>query len=48
MSDAVAQGDPRRPHGRFRATAGEEIVVAAGVPFGHPGTTNALRVAALR
>jgi pyruvate kinase len=27
------------------ATTGEEIVVTAGVPFGHAGTTNALRVA---
>jgi pyruvate kinase len=29
------------------ATKGEEIVVVAGVPFGQPGTTNALRVARL-
>jgi pyruvate kinase len=27
------------------AAAGQEIVVAAGVPFGHSGTTNTLRVA---
>jgi pyruvate kinase len=27
------------------ASHGEEIVVIAGVPFGTPGTTNALRVA---
>ena len=27
------------------AQKGEEIVVVAGVPFGRPGTTNALRVA---
>jgi pyruvate kinase len=26
------------------AAHGEEIVVVAGVPFGQPGTTNALRV----
>ena len=26
------------------AVSGEEIVVTAGVPFGHSGTTNALRV----
>ena len=30
------------------AKSGEEVVVTAGVPFGVPGTTNALRVAAVR
>jgi pyruvate kinase len=30
------------------ATHGDEIVVAAGVPFGHSGTTNSLRVATVR
>jgi len=30
------------------ATAGTSIVVIAGVPFGQPGTTNALRVAQVR
>jgi pyruvate kinase len=30
------------------ASHGEEIVVAAGVPFGHSGTTNTLRVATIR
>ncbi len=30
------------------APAGAEIVVAAGVPFGHSGTTNTLRVAVVR
>jgi pyruvate kinase len=30
------------------ATRGEEIVVAAGVPFGHSGTTNALRVVTVK
>ena len=30
------------------ATAGQEIVVTAGVPFGQPGTTNALRVATVK
>ncbi len=30
------------------ATRGAEIVVAAGVPFGHSGTTNTLRVAQVR
>jgi len=28
--------------------SGDEVVVTAGVPFGTPGTTNALRVAAVR
>jgi len=30
------------------ASAGQEIVVTAGVPFGQPGTTNALRVATVK
>lgn len=30
------------------ATHGDDIVVTAGVPFGQPGTTNALRVARVR
>ncbi len=30
------------------AASGEEIVVVAGVPFGKPGTTNALRVARVK
>jgi pyruvate kinase len=30
------------------AKHGEEIVVAAGVPFGQSGTTNALRVAVVK
>ena len=30
------------------AARGEEIVVAAGIPFGQPGTTNTLRVAAVK
>ena len=30
------------------ATPGQEVVVTAGVPFNQPGTTNALRVAAVR
>ncbi len=30
------------------ANPGEEIVVVAGVPFGKPGTTNALRVASIK
>ena len=47
MSEAVtARRAWRRP--RDSRAHGEEIVVAAGVPFGHPGTTNALRVATVR
>jgi pyruvate kinase len=30
------------------AAAGQEVVVTAGVPFGTPGTTNALRVATVK
>lgn len=30
------------------AARGEKIVVAAGVPFGHSGTTNALRVVTVK
>ena len=30
------------------ANHGDEIVVTAGVPFGHSGTTNALRVATVK
>jgi pyruvate kinase len=30
------------------ASHGDEIVVTAGVPFGQPGTTNALRVATVK
>jgi pyruvate kinase len=30
------------------AAHGEEIVVTAGIPFGHPGSTNALRVVAVK
>jgi pyruvate kinase len=30
------------------AQHGDEIVVTAGVPFGHSGTTNALRVVAVK
>ena len=30
------------------AKSGDEVVVTAGVPFGVPGTTNALRVAAVK
>ncbi|MBV8398178.1 MAG: pyruvate kinase [Acetobacteraceae bacterium] len=47
MSDAVIKAS-RVAQAEGFASTGQEIVVAAGVPFGHPGTTNALRVAVLR
>ncbi len=47
MSDAVAKA-LRIAQSEGFASRGHEVVVAAGVPFGHPGTTNALRVATVR
>jgi pyruvate kinase len=47
MSDAVAKAT-RVSHTEGFCNRGQEIVVAAGVPFGQPGTTNALRVASVR
>lgn len=47
MSEAVAKATRAAAVEGF-AEHGQEIVVAAGVPFGHAGTTNALRVAAVR
>jgi pyruvate kinase len=47
MSDAVSRAI-RVAHGHGFAESGREIVVAAGVPFGQPGTTNALRVAHIK
>ncbi|MGC8478049.1 MAG: pyruvate kinase [Acetobacteraceae bacterium] len=44
LSEAVARA-ARVAQAEGFATAGQEIVVAAGVPFGHSGTTNTLRVA---
>ncbi len=44
MTDAVSRAI-RVAHGHGFAESGREIVVAAGVPFGQSGTTNALRVA---
>ncbi|HYZ33510.1 MAG TPA: pyruvate kinase [Crenalkalicoccus sp.] len=38
----------RAAHAEGFAVPGDEVVVTAGVPFGTPGTTNALRVAILR
>ena len=47
MSDAVAKA-VRVAQGEGFALSGEQVVVAAGVPFGHVGNTNALRVAQIR
>ncbi len=46
MTEAVARAVKIAQAEGF-AKRGEEIVVVAGVPFGQPGTTNALRVARL-
>jgi pyruvate kinase len=46
MSDAVVNAVKIARLEGF-ATKGDEIVVVAGVPFGQPGTTNALRVVRL-
>ena len=52
-ADAHSMGEAtnratRVAHSEGFAQHGEEIVVAAGVPFGHSGTTNSLRVATIR
>ncbi|EFH10888.1 pyruvate kinase [Pseudoroseomonas cervicalis] len=47
MTDMVAKA-VRATQAEGFAQAGDEIVVTAGVPFGTPGTTNALRVAAVK
>ncbi len=47
MTDAVNRAI-RLSHSEGFAKHGEEIVVAAGVPFGQSGTTNALRVATVK
>ena len=39
----LRQSPPRRKHGFARP--GQTIVIAAGMPFGTPGTTNLLRIA---
>jgi pyruvate kinase len=44
LSDAVARA-VRVAHGEGLAEYGQDIVVAAGVPLGQSGTTNALRIA---
>ncbi|WP_232474804.1 pyruvate kinase [Neoroseomonas rubea] len=47
MTEMVARAVRAAQHEGF-ATHGDEVVVTAGVPFGTPGTTNALRVAAVK
>ncbi len=47
LSEAVARA-VRAAQAEGLAEHGSEIVVAAGVPFGHSGTTNTLRVAGVR
>jgi pyruvate kinase len=47
MSDAIARATRVAQTEGF-AQHGDEIVVAAGVPFGHSGTTNSLRVATVK
>jgi pyruvate kinase len=47
MTDMVAKAIRAALQEGF-AKAGEEVVVTAGVPFGTPGTTNALRVAVVK
>ncbi len=47
MTEAVAKAVRAAHHEGF-AAHGDEVVIAAGVPFGKSGTTNALRVAEAR
>ena len=47
MTEMVARAVRAAQHEGF-AKAGDEVVVTAGVPFGTPGTTNALRVAVVK
>jgi pyruvate kinase len=47
MSDAVARATKLAREEGF-ARAGDVIVVAGGIPFGHAGTTNSLRVAIVK
>jgi pyruvate kinase len=47
MTDTVGRAT-RIARSEGFAKPGDEVVVAAGVPFGQPGTTNALRVATVR
>ena len=47
MTEMVARAVRAAQHEGF-AKHGDEVVVTAGVPFGTPGTTNALRVAVVK
>ncbi len=47
MTEMVARAMRAAQHEGF-AKHGDEVVVTAGVPFGTPGTTNALRVATVK
>jgi pyruvate kinase len=47
MTDMVAKAIRAAAQEGF-ARPGDEVVVTAGVPFGTPGTTNALRVAIVK
>lgn len=47
MTEMVARAVRAAQHEGF-ASHGDEVVVTAGMPFGTPGTTNALRVAVVR
>ncbi|MCQ4162234.1 pyruvate kinase [Roseomonas sp. GC11] len=47
MTDMVAKA-VRSAQAEGFAQSGDEVVVTAGVPFGTPGTTNALRVATVK
>jgi pyruvate kinase len=47
MTDMVTKA-LRAAQGEGFAKSGDEVVVTAGVPFGVPGTTNALRVASVK
>jgi pyruvate kinase len=47
MTDAVARATKLAREEGF-AKSGDSIVVLGGIPFGHLGTTNALRVATLK
>ena len=47
MTEMVARAVRAAQHEGF-AKHNDEVVVTAGVPFGTPGTTNALRVAVVK
>ena len=47
MTEMVARAVKAAQHEGFAQT-GDEVVVTAGMPFGTPGTTNALRVAVVK